>query len=272
MSRKLIWVALCFVAAGTLFVVFLWWRGSRQIATQEAATLAAEDSFMKDEDGDGLAGWEEDLWRTDRKKSDTDGDNVLDGEEVKLGRNPRQAGDDQTATPEDKAILVTTNALATKQAPLVRLATSDVNKSNYTLVDLKLIPGESAQTLATYKSAMTKLIADYTRGLPGDEQEAMYQVMDGDTTAAILLQNSRQHIQTTLSKALVMPVPVSASLLHLNFVNSLASLGQIIYNMSQVTSEPLLAVESVQVRNQKYLNVISTISALDRYLTKNPNK
>lgn len=272
MNRKLIWVALCLVVAGALFIVFLWWRGDRQIAAQEAAAVAAEDSFMNDEDGDGLAGWEEDLWHTDRTKSDTDGDNMLDGEEVKLGRNPRQAGDDQTTTPEDKTILVATNAMVEKQAPLVRLETSDVNKSSYTLVDLKLVSGESAQTLAAYKAAITKLIADYTKDLPGDEQEAMYQAMDGNAAAATLLQNSRQHIQTILGKALVMPVPVSASLLHLNFVNALASLGQIIYNMSQVASEPLLAVESVQVRNQKYLNVISAISALDRYLTKNPNK
>jgi len=43
---------------------------------------------VKDSDNDGLADWEEVLWKTDKNNPDTDGDGVLDGEEIKEGRDP----------------------------------------------------------------------------------------------------------------------------------------------------------------------------------------
>lgn len=41
-----------------------------------------------DADEDGLKDWEEELWTTDPKNPDTDGDGTLDGEEIRLERNP----------------------------------------------------------------------------------------------------------------------------------------------------------------------------------------
>jgi len=41
-----------------------------------------------DQDNDGLANWQEDLYKTDSNNPDTDGDGYLDGEEINLGRNP----------------------------------------------------------------------------------------------------------------------------------------------------------------------------------------
>jgi len=44
---------------------------------------------FKDSDNDGLADWQEELYRTDPNNPDTDNDGYLDGQEVDLGRNPR---------------------------------------------------------------------------------------------------------------------------------------------------------------------------------------
>ena len=41
-----------------------------------------------DADEDNLKDWEEELWTTDPKNPDTDGDGTLDGEEIRLERNP----------------------------------------------------------------------------------------------------------------------------------------------------------------------------------------
>jgi hypothetical protein len=49
---------------------------------------------QNDDDGDGLANWEEVLWGTDPNNPDTDGDGTSDGEEVKNNRNPLKAGPD----------------------------------------------------------------------------------------------------------------------------------------------------------------------------------
>ncbi|MDP3902239.1 MAG: hypothetical protein Q8Q21_01460 [bacterium] len=57
-----------------------------------AVNMNAKEILTKDADGDGLADWEEALWKTDPNNPDTDGDGVSDGEEVAAGRNPTVAG------------------------------------------------------------------------------------------------------------------------------------------------------------------------------------
>jgi hypothetical protein len=65
---------------------------SYSIPNQEFLEKIAENASLLDSDKDGLKDWEEVLWKTDPNNPDTDGDGVLDGEEVKLGRNPVISG------------------------------------------------------------------------------------------------------------------------------------------------------------------------------------
>lgn len=55
----------------------------------------------KDSDGDGLLDWEEILWGTDPKNKDSDGDGVKDGEEIAESKNP--LGEDKN-TAKDLAL------------------------------------------------------------------------------------------------------------------------------------------------------------------------
>ena len=48
--------------------------------------------ISQDSDNDGLKDWEEQLWKTDPKKPDTDGDGALDGDEVSAARDPLLSG------------------------------------------------------------------------------------------------------------------------------------------------------------------------------------
>lgn len=267
--RKILLIAISLVIVGG---VALWWLGDRAIKKDAAGQLAEETSFTNDEDGDNLAGWEEDLWRTDRLKPDTDGDGTSDGEEVRLGRDPRKAGpNDEFSEPADQAIIVASKVVAERQAPLARLDQGALAKRAYTLTDLSLTLNESVKTAGDYRATVNGIIEDYIKHLPGDENVAMYQVLENeDTEALALINRSRQNIQSTVSRLLLTKTPLSVSLLHLNLVNSLASLGQIIYNMAQVTSEPLLATESAELRPQKYLGVVSSLTALKRHLAKPP--
>ena len=63
-----------------------------------------------DADGDGLADWEEDAWKTDKNDPDTDGDGVSDGEEVQTNRHPGVAGPDDEITSEQKQAVYLTAA------------------------------------------------------------------------------------------------------------------------------------------------------------------
>gem|GEM_PF-6032531 len=57
-------------------------------AVQEDALTSQLKDPMADPDRDGLANWEEDLYGTSKKKSDSDGDGVSDGVEVATGKDP----------------------------------------------------------------------------------------------------------------------------------------------------------------------------------------
>lgn len=52
----------------------------------------AAEILNRDKDQDGLKDWEEELWKTDPAKSDTDSDETTDGEEIRLRRDPTIPG------------------------------------------------------------------------------------------------------------------------------------------------------------------------------------
>jgi hypothetical protein len=64
--------------------------------TAELAENSVKQNMEQDTDGDGLLNWEETLWETDSKNSDSDRDGTNDGDEVKAGRNPKVAGPNDT--------------------------------------------------------------------------------------------------------------------------------------------------------------------------------
>lgn len=57
-----------------------------------AAGEAELARLNQDNDHDGLKDWEEQIYGTDPKKADTDEDKTLDGEEIKLNRDPLKPG------------------------------------------------------------------------------------------------------------------------------------------------------------------------------------
>lgn len=59
---------------------------------------ALAKNASEDDDGDGLQNWEENLWGSDPKKPDTDGDGTNDGDEAHANRNPAVAGPNDAIT------------------------------------------------------------------------------------------------------------------------------------------------------------------------------
>jgi hypothetical protein len=73
-----------------------------------AATTTKNNAVSLDSDNDGLSDNEENLYGTDPKNPDTDGDGYSDGVEVKSGYSPIKAA------PEDRVVVAETNNLATQ--------------------------------------------------------------------------------------------------------------------------------------------------------------
>lgn len=58
------------------------------LSAADSANAVAELKADADDDRDGLKNFEEALWKTDPKNSDTNGDGISDGKEVAAGRDP----------------------------------------------------------------------------------------------------------------------------------------------------------------------------------------
>lgn len=78
----------------------------KEISQQKALANRSFSNQGKDSDYDGLADWEETIYKTDPKNPDTDNDGYLDGEEVKAGYSPTDpaANDKIINLPKDSEI------------------------------------------------------------------------------------------------------------------------------------------------------------------------
>lgn len=101
MSRRLILILLIIliigVIGGAAALVINRLRGTSSETTQTSSNGQLSEGELGgqnvvnptgDDDGDSLTNADEALWGTDTKNPDTDGDNFLDGEEVKANYNP----------------------------------------------------------------------------------------------------------------------------------------------------------------------------------------
>jgi len=69
-------------------------RTSQANLLEQMAQNLNDQDIIDDLDHDGLAGWEENLHKTDSNNPDTDGDGYLDGEEVAAGYDPTKPAPD----------------------------------------------------------------------------------------------------------------------------------------------------------------------------------
>lgn len=76
-----------------LVVLFTGFRKNKNSGQEFVNAPRQKNPLLEDKDRDGLQAWEEELYKTDPEKSDTDGDGTPDGEEVGRGSNPLAADD-----------------------------------------------------------------------------------------------------------------------------------------------------------------------------------
>jgi len=123
------------------------------------------ESLSKDSDNDGLKDWEEALWKTGVNNPDTDGDGTLDGEEVKLSRDPLKPGPDDKL--EEK--VVSSLGQSTYQATSINTSGTSVNLTELLSRNLGLqtsngvnpLSADNQDLLNRANSSTEKLLKDF---------------------------------------------------------------------------------------------------------------
>src|SRR3989344_5268420 len=101
-SKKIsILAIISLIFLGGLVYVLFYMEDTETCVSPSVSTVTTNRLLAKDTDEDGLKDWEEQLWKSDPLKPDSDSDGTPDGLEIKNGRNPTVAG------PNDKLDLDT---------------------------------------------------------------------------------------------------------------------------------------------------------------------
>lgn len=253
----------------------LWFLGGKAVekemsaknTAQNATTTSVTKRFQPDSDGDGLKDWEEELWQTDKNNADTDGDGVPDGEEVKNRRNPKKEGpEDILESQEEKAIAAIHIAAVNKDEPLESMETASSQNISYTLLDINLVDSSDIAFIKEYGLKMGETLKTYSNIDIVSVGSSTLRVIDGGDAAE--LENIRKIKDGHLKVVRVlkeMEVPASAGEIHLNILNSLFRISQLVFMMEQASREPLLALESAREHEYALLDAYNSLKELNNY-------
>jgi hypothetical protein len=291
-------------------VIFVSGGGEKQNGDGEKVVLndeggkSIEKILPKDSDNDGLADWEEILWKTDPKNPDTDGDGTPDGEEVRSSRDPNLEGPDdfieKTAFTRDSEFAITysdltktdsltidlfSRYLGAKEAgiPIKKiqagdaaldsfLANQEIPKSlpRFFPQDINTI-SSSKSNIERYGNALGLIFIKYeeseTHGEPLEMlMEAAEERSLEKANRLKILSNDYFRAAQEIAK---IPTPKSALALHLSLINELVSTGENVNALGDVLVDPIYSLQALSsyVTNSTLLRV--SLENLSDYMDKN---
>lgn len=256
------------IAAVIIIGVGVWfaYTGRSEISYNRVSPAEASKAvavLSKDQDGDGLKDWEEELWHTDAQKPDTDGDGTPDGEEVRLGRNPVKAGPDDALdkeTIENKTVPgggswtetdrlsreLFAKYLSIKQsgAPFTaedeeKLLTDFLSRypesrpsTLYAEKDIVLAATDDETALRAYGNALGKVINAHKEG--GENELIIFEraLQNEDEIDLQNLDARIKRYEAMLSDFKAIPSPKSAAALHIALLNSIEGLRESVAGMA----------------------------------------
>ena len=281
-SKKLLLIMLSvvFVGGGVFWVANIGKNKSQNSSlTSESAKVTdlALAYTEQDTDNDGLKDWEESLWGTDVKNSDTDGDGTSDGGEVTVKRNPTIAGPDDAYVEQIREAGAESQATSTEElsrtallareyfATIVNLKESGnfnaetVSKLSESLVqnftgtndsgveitksDLRLTEDNSTGSLRTYGNTMGAIVKKYANlGLPNELTIVSRALETQDQDELKKLDRNIQAHKDLVAELQAVRVPSHAADIHLALVNTYIATVQSIEQMRTVFADPLVGM------------------------------
>jgi len=233
---------------------------------------STETSSAVDSDGDGLADWEEVLWKTNPNSADTDGDGTPDKTEIDNNRNPSVAGPDDTLadhpvfpsyTKQIRRSTSTTKRMARRlaadyqevrergipltpeiQQALVSSSYREMRESLpkaqiYTLDVISTHSNASNAALRTYGYDTARLINNNTRPNAGNEYVSFLLALEENDMSH--LNDMREVVagyRDIRDALLNLTVPKTAAGEHLHLINSVHAVAHIVNSMSDIDTDP----------------------------------
>lgn len=210
-----------------------------------------------DTDNDGLKDWEEALWLTDPKKSDSDDDGIPDADEISSRQKEIQKEHGTTASTDDEQ-LTQTELFARQFFSTVALANQNGGVTEETLASFGSAFGDAMKGVAVEDSfsladihLSTVSKADYQKSLTALFAPLAAKKIDeyAVVNAYITLPDDSEKLDEmiavyqTLAKGLQdMKVPYSAANLHLSMLNNALKIGIGFINLKNIEDDPLIAV------------------------------
>lgn len=246
--------------------------------------LAGEDlgAYSVDTDEDGVYDWEEGLWGTNPRDTDSNDDGVSDGEDIEARRRKIQADNNiqeselrdgtlsqteifarqfiATASLVDQAGGLSPEALSTFSDSLKNSIESSTIKDPFTLIDINL----GTVTAETYKASLKAAFDPYLKANIM-ELETIHQYAQGSASAEANLKRLTT-LYTDMSNAFIkMEAPHNAAGPHLGLVNNTAKITIALLNIQQLETDPLLAMLGLRQYNDYSAALERSINALSDY-------
>lgn len=254
----------------------------------------------RDSDSDGLADWEESLWKTDINNSDTDKDGTLDGEEVKLGRNPLEPGPDDIYSPEKFSEATNTDIEeitetekfsrnffsqyltlkmaargeeldATIKEGLVNSLMENINTgipiTPYSLSGLKISPNNSKEAALDYGNKLSLIFQSHTNPVPGDEILFFMEMLGkSDESMITRLDKSVALYESLIKDSLGLSVPSDIKDQHLKLLNSLVLLKEISIRFRDYFKDPLAGLAAMNQHQNAATDYVDSLTEINNYL------
>ncbi len=278
-SLRFLLIVLALVVVGTS--IFFGSRVKKQetiygsLSTESVKKVNA--ILERDEDGDGLKDWEEELWETRRDNADTDGDGAADGVEVASGRNPLKAGPDDALNQEeiDKKTTLAERGEPTLTDTIARdlfaeylklkqegkpLTADDERKillrffNNpppleavrlYTRDDLTVSEENDALSLKSYGNEVASLFRTYANKGENEINTLTAAIEREDGGILDALDERVAVYESVLRELLALAVPSAMAANHLDLVNALSAIAQSVAGMKFAVSDPAKALGSI---------------------------
>jgi len=266
--------------AGTPEVAFDRTIPPQDTALQVASTTQTQE---QDSDNDGLADWEEVLWKTDPHNPDTDGDGTQDGAETIAKRDPTIPGPDDTLRSADELSLqldhssqggqesqtpgeqtisnILNDYLAAQQSgtltderkkEIANSALEALQKQlpkpkEYVLDDITISTDTTPDALKRYGNMLGEMFTVFSAKYPQNEFAIIKNIATTKNMSQVpLIVQKKVGFGDLVQNLLAMSVPRSVAEIHLAFINGFSGIYTAMDNMSKIASDPVRSAQGLK--------------------------